>query len=148
MKRRAIIIDLDGTLCDNSHRQHLYDKEHKDWKLINAESKYDVPNDWCMEIVQLFGMNGYKIIFLTGRSAHAWDVTHEWLTRHVGFGIDWQLMMRAKQDQRPDTACKTEIFQKDILPHYDVLYAIDDRRPVVDMWRDLGVPCLACADNH
>ena len=148
MKRRAIIVDLDGTLCNNTHRQHLYDKEHKDWKLINEESKYDLVNNWCLEIVNLFSLNGYKIIFLTGRSAHAWDVTEDWLNRNVGPGVDWMLLMREKKDKRPDTDSKTEIFVNEIAPFYDVLFAIDDRKPVVDMWRNMNIPCLDCASNH
>lgn len=148
MKRRAIIVDLDGTLCNNSHRQHLYEKDQKDWKLINEESKYDTVNEWCLEIVNLFSLNGYKIIFLTGRSAHAWDVTEDWLTRNIGYGVDWQLMMRPKKDQRPDTEVKSEIFARDIAPLYNVLFTVDDRKPVVDMWRNIGIPCLDCASNN
>ncbi len=148
MKRRAIIVDLDGTLCNNAHRQHLYDKQHKDWKLINEESKYDTVNNWCLEIVNLFSLNGYKIIFLTGRSAHSWDVTEDWLNRNVGPGVDWKLMMRPKSDKREDSTVKAEIFARDIAPFFDVLFAVDDRLPVVNMWRDIGVPCLDCASNN
>jgi predicted secreted acid phosphatase len=147
MKRRAIIVDLDGTLCDNGHRRHVYEQEPKDWKLINELSKYDLVNDWCLEIVNLFALNGYKIIFLTGRSAHSWDVTEDWLNRNVGHGVDWQLMMRPKNDHRLDTVVKSEIFFRDILPMYDVKFAIDDRKPVVDMWRSIGVTCLDCASD-
>ena len=147
MRRRAIIVDLDGTLCNNGHRQHLYDKEHKDWKLINEASKFDIPNEWCMEIINLFSLNGYKIIFLTGRSEYSWDVTEEWLVRNIGRGVDWNLLMRPKKDDRPDTDVKAELFAKYVAPTYETLFAIDDRTPVVNMWRDMGIVCLACAEN-
>ena len=43
------------------------------------------------------------------------------------------------------TIVKKEILDRDILPRWDVLFAIDDRQQVVDMWRANGVTCLQCA---
>ena len=77
----------------------------------------------------------------------AWDVTEDWLTRNVGPGVDWTLMMRPKDDKRADTETKTEIYTNEVAPFYNVLFAIDDRKPVVDMWRGMGIPCLDCASN-
>lgn len=37
--------------------------------------------------------------------------------------------------------------RKNIKDKYDVLFAIDDRSSVVDMWRDLGLVCLQCAEG-
>lgn len=149
MKRRAIIVDLDGTLCNKDWRQHLYDKTPRNWGHINAAAEFDQPNDWCLEIVRLFAMQNYKIIFLTGRAAtkDSKVVTEKWLMMHVGPGIDYGLLMRPARDHRDDTIVKTEIYCKEIAPMYDVLFAIDDRQSVVQMWRDIGVTCLDCASN-
>ena len=40
---------------------------------------------------------------------------------------------------------KKEIYRHLIKPYYDVLFAIDDRQQVVDLWRDEGLVCLQCA---
>lgn len=145
MKRRAIIIDLDGTLCNKDHRHHLYETTNRDWKAINEASKYDTVNEWCLEIVNLFSMNGYKIVFLTGRSESSKEVTMDWLVRNVGYGVDWELHMRPGGDTRMDTIVKNEIYFKDIATKYDVLFAIDDRKEVVDGFRDIGLVCLDVA---
>lgn len=149
MKRRAIIVDLDGTLCEKDWRQHLYDATPRDWDKINAAAEFDQPAEWCMEILKLFAMQNYKIIFLTGRAAtkHSQEVTEKWLMMHVGPGVDYSLIMRPDNDHRDDTAVKAEIYRRDIAPMYDVLFAVDDRQTVVQMWRDLGVTCLDCAAN-
>jgi FMN phosphatase YigB (HAD superfamily) len=149
MKRRAIIVDLDGTLCNKDWRQHLYDKENRNWNEINKAAEFDQPHEWCMEIVRLFAMQNYKIIFLTGRSAtkDSKGVTERWLMTHVGPGVDYELLMRPARDHRDDTVVKSEIYCEKIAPLYDVLFAVDDRLPVVQMWRDIGVACLDCASN-
>lgn len=149
MNRRAIIVDLDGTLCNKEWRHHLYETDRCDWTEINKAMIHDQPNEWCLEIVKLFAMQNYKIIFLTGRSAveDSKTITEKWLMTHVGPGVDYQLLMRPEGDDRDDTVIKSEIFFRDIAPLYDVLFAIDDRQSVVQMWRDLDIPCLDCASS-
>ncbi len=149
MKRRAIIVDLDGTLCNVDWRQHIYDAEPQDWAKINAAAEFDQPNEWCMEILRLFAMQNYKIVFLTGRAATkgAKEITEKWLMMHVGPGVDYELFMRSAKDYREDTLVKAQIYNRKIAPSYDVLFAVDDRQSVVQMWRDMGVTCLACASN-
>ncbi len=149
MKRRAIIVDLDATLCAVEWRQHLYDSPSRDWSKINAAAEFDQPNEWCLEILRLFAMQNYKIIFLTGRAASKDSklVTEKWLMTHVGPGVDYQLFMRPARDKRQDTTVKLEIYNNEIAPTYEVLFAIDDRQTVVQMWRDIGVTCLDCASN-
>lgn len=146
-KRRALIIDLDNTLCNAAHRSHVYFKKPVNWDLLNRLSVYDPPNEWCLEIIRNFAANNYKIIFLTGRSEAAKEVTEQWLMQYVGPGIDYEIFMRAKNDRRPDTTTKSETYFKEIAPKYEVMFVIDDRREVTQMWRNLGITCLACADN-
>ena len=67
MKTRAIIIDLDGTMADNSHRVHHVKKEKKDWALFNANIPHDKLNAWCYEIFYAFAQMGYAAVFVTGR---------------------------------------------------------------------------------
>jgi hypothetical protein len=146
MKTRAIIVDLDGTLTDNTHRLHMLTTPEKDWVAINEHSRYDLPVLWCQEMVQMYHNAGYKILFVTGRAAFAESITREWLTRYIG-PLDYQLYMRPLTDTREDFIVKQEIFQRDILPFYDVAFALEDRDSVTRMWRDIGVTCLQVKDS-
>jgi len=53
----AIIVDLDGTLCDCNHRRHFVEGGNKDW-IAN-----DKVNEWCKELLIAMYLKGYKIIF-------------------------------------------------------------------------------------
>lgn len=147
MKQKAIIVDLDGTLTDNTHRIHMFNQDVKDWTYINELSRYDLPHTWCQELVHLYKDAGYKIIFLTGRAANARPVTVEWLTRYISPHVDYELHMRAEHDHREDCLCKQEILVNSLLPRYDIVFAIDDRQQNVEMFRSLGIVCLHCKES-
>ena len=51
--------------------------------------------------------------------------------------------MRYVQDQSPDTEVKAKIYDRYIKPYFDVLFTIDDRPKVVEMWRQKGLVCFA-----
>ena len=52
--------------------------------------------------------------------------------------------MRPHDDFRKDDVIKAEIYEKEILPYYHVLFVVEDRKSVVEMWREKGVVCLQC----
>lgn len=35
-----------------------------------------------------------------------------------------------------------------IEPFFDVLFAVDDRKRVADMWRSVGLTCLHCDEGN
>lgn len=147
MKQIALIVDLDGTLTDNTHRLHMFNSTVKDWKAINERSRYDLPNLWCQNLINLYSQAGYKIIFLTGRSEEFEDITREWLMRYVSPAVDYTLLMRGKLDTREDFEMKLDIYRSKIEPLYEVEFCIDDRTQVVNMWRALGLTCLQCKED-
>lgn len=138
-KPKAIIFDLDGTLADNSQR-HAF--EYKN--LIN-----DKPVDYLIEMAKMYEKAGYAIICVSGRNAGTKDskrcwfkLTTEWLHAH---DVPWDsLYMRQAEDFRKDDIVKEEIFWNKIATHYNVVFAVDDRQQVVEMWRRIGVKCLQC----
>lgn len=156
MNNKAIIIDLDGTLINNNARALSsyipVPSNVKDmaayWEPFFKESVFDDPNLWCMEIVEAMSKSGYKIIFLTGRSAtdSAVEATQRWIEANVDKSIDHELIMRPMNDERRDSAVKRDIVTLQIMPKYFVLFAIDDKRSNVDMFESLSIPCLHCAD--
>jgi hypothetical protein len=55
--------------------------------------------------------------------------------------------MHPMKDFRPDTEIKREILSTLRAQGKDILFAMDDRQSVVDMWRASGVVCLQCAEG-
>lgn len=143
-KQKAIIVDLDGTLANIDHRLHFVKGDKKDFDKFYEAIPNDSVNKWCRKIIYRFD-NDYKIIYVTGRmdSGSVMVPTVDWLTRNgVYYG---NLFMRKNGDHRPDSTIKKEIYEKYIKDKYDVLFCIDDRARVVNMWRELGLVCLQCA---
>lgn len=133
--KKVIICDLDGTLClyDRSTGKH-YDRDYEN-DTINPAVRYI-----------LDGNDQYNgILFVSGRKDKYRDVTQKWLDAY-GFG-NYPLFMRVDEDYRKDSIIKTEIYEKNIKGKYEVLFVLDDRNQVVDMWRSLGLTCLQVAEG-
>lgn len=147
--RQALIIDLDGTLCNSTHVVNFTGVNGAvDWDKLVESAAFAVRNDWCAEIVSSFAAQNYHIIFLTARSGtdRYREITEQWLS-NFGFNhMQHTLLMRSAGDDRPDHIVKEELYLKEVAPNYDVLFAVDDKYAVIAMWRKLGIPALHCAD--
>jgi hydroxymethylpyrimidine pyrophosphatase-like HAD family hydrolase len=145
MLQKAVICDLDGTLCNAEHRlQYVNGTQKKDWKAFNELSAHDEPYEWCLDLVHGMSARGYEIVFLTARegSKATESVTREWLDRHIHF--HYILLMRGAKDYRPDYIVKQEIYQTKIAPFYDVAFAIDDKEAVCSMYKSMGIRIFNC----
>lgn len=154
MKKSAVICDLDGTLCDNRHRLHFIEGTgKKDWKSFNEGCIHDVPNRWCVEILK--GLkHSYEPIFITGRSEDYFDHTTWWIRKYLddlkdtSGNLSYSLYMRLNGDFRPDTEVKKAIYEQYVSKDFDVLFALEDRKSVAQMWRGLGLTVLHCAEGE
>ena len=144
---KAIIIDIDGTLSDSNHRKHFVEGEEKDWTSFNESMIVDKPNVWCKKIVSaMVDQHDVEVLLITGRFEKYKDFTEDWLYR---YSIPYEkLWMRPDEDHQPDTELKQKIYEEHIKDKYEVIFAIDDRKRVVDMWRKLGIICLQCAEGN
>ena len=134
----TIIVDIDGTLCDASHRMHLIESEPKDWDAWYAAVVDDEPVQPILQLVDIIG-HFSRVDLVTGRCEDSREQTEAWLSKN---GVRYnRLLMRKLGDHRPDTLVKTEIYNKYFEPG-SVWFALEDRDRVVKMWRDLGVTCL------
>lgn len=146
-KPKAVICDLDGTLCDISHRRHFVQREgKKDWKSFFAGIPNDKPNMWCMSILSSFVVadisRELKIVYCSGRGQEYEKETEEWLEKYgapTGY-----LFMRLKGDTRKDSIIKEILLDFEILTRFTPYFFIDDRRHVVEMYRDRGFTVLQC----
>jgi hypothetical protein len=75
---------------------------------------------------------------------HRYWLMKSWLQKHsLHFDM---LLMRPGGDMRPDSEVKNEMLDA-ILPHFDVILAVDDRPQVCDhVWRARGIPLIQVVD--
>ena len=142
IKKRAIIVDLDGTLANCEHRVHYVQNQPKNWREFHGRCVEDPLNDWCLTLINAMRNEGVTVILLTGRDEKYRPHTIEWLDKNI---VTYeQLHMRPDDDRRPDHEVKRDIYHNRIKEGYDVLFVVEDRKSVVEMWREEGMTCLHC----
>jgi len=141
----AVICDLDGTLCNTTHRQKWMQGEMKNWTMWNASIYKDTVNEWCKAIVnQMYNAN-HPVVLCSGRGEEYRDITVEWLRDNkIQYDV---LLMRQAKDNRKDAIIKEIILDFEILTRFKPLVVIDDRKQVVDMWRSRGLTVLQCSEG-
>lgn len=129
VNRRAIIVDLDGTLAlfEGMRKWHEFEKVGVDKVRKSVQLIIDHYND-----------RRGSVIIVTGRPESCRSQTEKWL---VDNGIFYTEMYMSTDDSH-DTDTKSKIYEKYIQPVYDVEFVIEDRNSVVKMWRDLGLDCF------
>lgn len=145
-KRQAIVIDIDGTLANIEHRQHFVQGTgKKNWKGFFANMDKDVPNDWCVEIINKYKQD-HLIVLCSGRPDSFRETTTKWLKDNNIF-FD-ELYMRPRDDMRADSIVKEIILDFELAPRYNIKMVVDDRMQVCDMWRSRGLVVLQCAKGE
>jgi len=142
MAQKWVIFDIDGTLANISHRLHYINGvEKKDWDGFNSKMLFDEYKPAIGHIQKLYWNNGFQMAIVTGRFEKYRDMTVQWLKR---FSINYnELHMRPDEDYSSDYLVKEAIYEKHFKDR-DILFVVDDRQRVVDMWRDKGLICLQC----
>ena len=136
-----VICDLDGTLCDHTHRRHL---SHLDFDQYNGMLHLDHPRKGIVALLAAMEGDGHYIILMTGRPEQYREATEDWLWRHTGLEFEHRgLHMRPTGNMDGDVTLKMGIFAA--LPNNvkdNVLFVLEDRDCVVKMWREIGLLCL------
>ncbi len=143
---KTILFDLDGTLADINHRRKFLEGSNPDWKSFNQLMGDDVPNTPIVSLYKtLCSSEQYEVIILTGRNEESRAVTEQWFAwNEIPFK---RLIMRPDNDFRADHIIKEEMLQSLISEGKEVLFVVDDRQQVVDMWRRNGITCLQCDEG-
>ena len=137
-----VLVDIDGTLADGSHREHFVKQDPKDWDNYFNEQEKDKPIvhifKWVAELSK-----DHTIVIVSGRGAEREMSTRRWFNKIwmpnplfpelevPSFDI-FTMFFRDKGDRRPDNQVKKEFLK--LLPTRPVLI-IDDRPVVVRMWK-------------
>lgn len=143
---KCVIVDIDGTLADPTHRRHFVEKSPKDWDNFLREDL--VERDTLIEpVANLVHMlhEHYQVIYVTGRNTKHMELTIRWLRANRMWLYPFKLFCRADNDKRSDDVVKREILNELRANGYHPVYAIDDRDRVVKMWREEGLTCLQVA---
>jgi uncharacterized HAD superfamily protein len=137
-KRRDVIVDIDGTLADVTHRLHHVRGPRKKWKKFFALMSEDKPIREVIARVQEMAKD-HRIYVVSGRPDDYRDVTVEWLKLH---DVPYEaLYMRKAGDYRTDDVVKQEILDR----HFDkqnIELVIEDRPRVIRMWESNGLKVL------
>lgn len=139
----VVIFDLDGTLALIDHRRHFVTGKKKNWDAFHKACIHDEVNKPIADIFRLLASSGRHLIVFSGRSDTALSETYSWL----GFNnlIPFGMYMRKEGDFAPDHVLK-EVWLKDLqAAGITVDCVFDDRKSVVDMWRNNGITCLQVA---
>lgn len=137
----CVMVDLDGTLALHDGRD-IYDE---------TRVSEDLPNQPVLATVTALHRLGLFLVFCTGRTEACRADTTAWLNRFIGIALsplDMPLFMRQVGDKRKDSIVKREMFDREIRERYDVMYVLDDRQQVVDMWRSLGLTVFQVAEGN
>lgn len=129
-KQPAIIVDIDGTVA------HMQGRSPYDYSKVST----DVVDPVVRQLVRDAKAQGATVLIVSGRKDECYEATDNWLVDHQ-IPADF-LYMRATGDERDDAIVKSEIYERHIAPHYNVLFVLDDRDRVVDMWRARGLKTL------
>lgn len=140
-KPRAVLWDLDGTLCDDRARAHYVEVEQgreRDWNSYFDAIEDDPPIAASIELLQALRAFGIRIIYLTGRPEYTRLKTQRWLKAN---GLDEfdLLLMRPHGERRHAGEFKVEAIQG-LRDRYELICAFEDRIDVAEHLRLGGLP--------
>lgn len=143
-----IIFDLDGTIADCEHRRPLV--VAKQWREFYAACGADKPVKGIVQLMHATRAVGHTNVVLSGRSDEVRNTTEDWMEDNE-IPLHF-LVMRKEGDYTPDDILKLAMLNTFLadrnLTSADVLFIVDDRKKVVDMWRREGYLCLQCAEGN
>lgn len=136
MKPDVYLCDLDGTLCNVSHRRQYVATKPRNQDAWNAGLVNDKPNLAVLGIITSLTYY-YPLIFVSGRSDDYRKQTEEWLEKYdISYNA---LYMRKYKDHRDDVIVKGELADE-IEKEYNILGVFDDRQKVIkNTWLSRGI---------
>lgn len=142
--KNIVLFDLDGTLARVDHRLYLVKHDDPNWKIFNEHCSLDEINDWCKTMVEVFQKSGFRVMIVTARNKAVERQTLWWMAeKEIDPSIEVVFVRSKVGDIGKDADVKRMWLQQSGLKD-QILFVVDDRTRVVDMWRSEGLVCLQC----
>lgn len=147
--RDAIILDVDGTLCDvSSVRYHVdlthpYNTGEKRFDRFHSESVDCPPHQEALDEYHKAREEGLAILVVTGRMEEWKCHTMTWLKEHEV--IYDELYMRPQDDCRKDVIVKTMLLEQIREDGYRPVLAVDDNPAIIGLWKNKGIQVIKIA---
>ena len=134
--RRAVIFDMDGTLCDVASVRHHVRGTRRNFDAFHRASLECPPHEHVVEAARQAKADGLDVVVVTARQERWRRLTGIWLA--LNDVPSDELLMRADHDERPDVEVKRSILRR-IRKRYEVVAAWDDNPSVIALWRSEGI---------
>lgn len=136
MNRKAIIVDIDGTISENVTGRPWYGKGAAEGML--EDKPY-------IDIINLISAYSYvyklDVLILTGRhKGKELEATKKWLNKNSVFYNE--IFARDLNDFSKTSVYKEKIYEEKIKPYYDIVMVFEDDNSCVKMYRDMGLTVL------
>ena len=140
LKKEAVIVDIDGTISNISHRVHHVIGKNKNWNAFSELMDRDLPiTKNINRIAYKFGSE-YKILFVSGRSQKYKKKTEKWLSDYF-YTDEYLLFLRKDNDKRPSFEIKRDILNN-LRKKFIIKYAIDDNEKDLKMYEKEGLETI------
>jgi len=137
------IVDIDGTIADGSHREHILQAKPVKWDKYFSLMGNDAPIMNIIQQVQELSKT-HTICIMTGRPDTYQYITMDWLNKY-DVPCDY-LFMRSASERIPDYEVKERFYLA--MPASKVAIVFDDRQSVNDLcWRKHNVNLIDCGVN-
>ena len=137
-----IVVDLDGTLCDSAHREHL--ARAKEWEQFHSLLGEDDVHDDVFRLLASVWLE-HEIVALTGRNEKFRPATLAWLEKSSADHMFADILMRPDDNYESDHDLKPRLLDEWLTANGhnsdDVWVILEDREKVVEAWRNLGYSC-------
>jgi len=138
-KQRAIIFDLEGTLTDMQHREHLIpDKEQ--WGVCNTNwdefhslflaDKVKLP----VAMLYTWLRKAFPILIFTGKPESGRSDVEEWM-HMINLQKPELMFMRKDNDERYSELVKRDMLYKSRYLDWDPMLAVDDHPECIEMFQ-------------
>ncbi|MFN6547899.1 LNS2 domain-containing protein [Mycolicibacterium nivoides] len=136
----AVIVDVDGTLCDVSSVRHFVAARPKDFDAFHCAAETCPPHTHVLDEVREHHHAGHRIVVVTARMYRWEQSTRTWLDRHMPVPYVGPFM-RGDNDFRADVEVKRDIHRILTRDHgFRIVHCIDDNPEIVALWTELGIP--------
>ena len=135
---KIVLCDIDGTVANNDHRQHLL-KSYKDWDKFFSQLSEDSPIFPIIEMINARFKDGMEIYFVTGRPERYRTETMSWLKKY--FKYNFLLIMRKDNDLRNKLTIKKEMLSS-IEKKDKVIEVYENDLDLIEMWEEEGLKTI------